>query len=46
MIKAGVSYTILIREDNSFEIVGSETLLKVKSDSQKNTIVDVTCSKF
>lgn len=41
-----MNYTVIVRENNSIEIIGSETLLDIKPDAYKNPIVDVTCSKF
>jgi len=46
MIKAGTNYTVVIGEDNSIRIFGSETILELESDAFKSPIVEVNCSKF
>jgi isocitrate dehydrogenase len=46
LVKAGINYTIGVREDNSICIIGNETILKSEGNSFKNKIETIVCSKF
>lgn len=45
-VKAGYRFTVIVRDNDEIDIVGSETIVEVPKESFTKPIFDVTCSKF